>query len=144
MLLYIFHYENNGYYIKKKIVCYQRNINKPLFKTFQHRAKISLSMKGNIKSDLHKKKIIIAHANKGVMTLLTKKKISIANKGKKKSNDFKKKISLALTGRQLSSEHKSKLTYKLSGNKNPRFGKKHSKTWKRKISMSIINKNSKI
>ena len=41
------------------------------------------------------------------MTLLTKKKISIANKGKKKSNDFKKKISLALTGRQLSSEHKS-------------------------------------
>nr|UXY87681.1 CMESO_556 [Cryptomonas curvata] len=141
MLLYIFYYNlKNIYHTKKEIMSYQkRNINKLLSKTFQHRAKISLKMKGNKKNVSNKNKIM-AQVNKRVMTTFTKKKISIANKGKIKTDEFKKKISLALTGRELSFEHKSKLKDKLSGEKNPRFGKKHTKLSKRKISKTISNK----
>jgi hypothetical protein len=141
MFLYIFHYQLKNTYNNKKILFYQkRNINKPLFKSFQHRAKVSLKMKGKTKKDSHKNKIIASCSIKGLMPMVTKRKISLANKGKAKTSEFKKKISIALKGRKISPEHKLKLKHKLSGYRNPRFGKRHTKFSKRKISISMCNK----
>jgi hypothetical protein len=114
-----------------------------LFKTFQHRAKISISLRGFKMDDIHKYNIINTTFNRGSMSTLTKKKISIGNKGKKRSTEIKKKISLALTGRKLSFEHKLKLKNKLSGINNPRYNKTHSKNSKRKISMSMLKRKKK-
>mmetsp|Transcript_5076 Transcript_5076/g.11283 ORF Transcript_5076/g.11283 Transcript_5076/m.11283 type:complete len:96 (+) Transcript_5076:245-532(+) len=88
----------------------------------------------------HKYNIINAVSNRGSMTLLTRKKISIGNRGKKRSTEIKKKISRSLTGRKLTFEHKLKLKNKLSGINNPRSSKTHSKNSKRKISMSMLKK----
>jgi len=126
-------------YNKKKLKLYnKKRYIKPPFKTFQHRAKLSLSLKKFKISDVYKNKI--TNTTKKVMSLLIKKKISLANKGKKRTNDVKKKISLALSGRKISFEHKMKIKKKLSGKNNPRFGKKHSKISKRKISVSLSKK----
>ena len=129
------HRSNKFIFYEKK-----KNVYMSLFKTFQHRAKISISLKGFKMDGKHKYNIRNAVSNRGRMTLLTKKKISIGNRGKKRSTEIKKKISLALTGRKLSFEHKLKLKNKLSGINNPRSNKTHSKHSKRKISISMLKK----
>jgi hypothetical protein len=126
------------------LIFYERkNVYKSLFKTFQHRAKISISLTGFKMNGKHKYNIINAVSNRGSMTLLTRKKISIGNRGKKRSTEIRKKISQALTGRKLSFEHRLKLKNKLSGINNPRSNKTHSKNSKRKISMTMLKKKIK-
>lgn len=142
MFLYLFHnkLKQKNHRSNKLIFYEKKNIYTSLYKTFQHRAKISISMKGYKMNDKHRNNIINAASNRGNMTLLTRKKISIGNRGKKRSIEIKKKISRALTGRKLSLEHKLKLKKKLSGINNPRSNKTHSKNSKRKISMSMLKK----
>jgi hypothetical protein len=124
-------------YKVKIFSCFERKKkNYKSFKTFQHRAKISIIVKY---FETDQKQIygpVNIFSGRNIMTVYTRRKISIANKGKKRSVQTKKKISLSLTGRKLSNNHKINLKSKLTGENNPRFGKKHSKYSKRKISLS--------
>ena len=71
----------------------------------------------------------------------TKKKISIANSGKKSSwygkkhlEESKRKMSESHKGKKLSEKHKRKMSEALKGEKNHFYGKHHSEKMKRKMS----------
>lgn len=53
--------------------------------------------------------------------------------GKHRSEDIKKKLSIAQTGRKFSEEHKKKLSEAKKGENNPFFGKHHSKETLKKL-----------
>lgn len=57
----------------------------------------------------------------------TKRKISDANTGKKRSDDAKKKMALAKLNRPLSEEHKAKISNTLKGKPKPPFSDEHRK-----------------
>lgn len=74
------------------------------------------------------------------MTLLVRRKISISNKRKKKTEITKEKIKKSLTGRRFSQQHLIKLKKKSMGKNNPNFGRKRSTQTKRRISLTLIRK----
>lgn len=69
-----------------------------------------------------------------VMSEETKKKISLANKGKKHTNQTKNKISLSHMGKKLSQNTKDKLSKTNKGRLPPNTGKKHTNEAKEKMS----------
>lgn len=77
---------------------------------------------------------IVPKADSSAMSEETKRKISVAHTGKKLSEEVKKKMSESRKGRisnrkgcKLSKEHKLKISNALKGDKNPFWGKKHTK-----------------
>jgi hypothetical protein len=85
----------------------------------------------------------------------TKKKISKANSGKKRTEETKKKMSEAQSGKKLSEETKLKLSKaslgrkhtkeaiaKFSGKNHPMYGKKHTKESKEKMSKANSGENN--
>lgn len=68
-------------------------------------------------------------SNKRIVSEETRKKISIALKGIKRSDEFKKKVSNAVKGRKLSEEAKKRMSQRLKG-------RKLSEEVKQKISLS--------
>jgi len=109
--------------------------------TFQHRAKISIIVK---KIKLLNTTIKLTNHLKGSklpISQLTRKKIGLSKKGKKKGCNITFKISNSLRGRFFSEKHKNNLKKALSGVKNPMFGRFHSKHVKRRISKGLIKKN---
>jgi len=84
----------------------------------------------------------IENGGKGIgkMSDETKKKLSIANKGKTHSDETKKKISIAGTGRSHSEEAKKKISIANTGENHPMFGKQVSDETKKKLSIAHTGK----
>ncbi|ABW97866.1 hypothetical protein HAN_1g18 (nucleomorph) [Hemiselmis andersenii] len=114
------------------------------YRTFQHRAKLSFCLKNRKLDKKHKDSINFSMLKRGSVSVLTRQKISLANKGRKKTEKVCQKIKSSLKNRRLTKHHKKKIKEKLTGKNNPMFGKKHSKNTKRKISNKLIQKKDKI
>jgi uncharacterized protein YcfL len=78
----------------------------------------------------------------------SKRKMSLANKGKKVSDETRIKLSLALSGsknpqfgKKVSDETRMKLSLALSGKNHPQFGKKLSDETRMKLSLANKGKN---
>lgn len=114
----------------------------------EHRKKISESQMGENNSFYNK-----YHSKE------TKRKISAAGKGKRKSEEHKRKLSEALKGKTIPEEvrrkmsegskgrhHSEKAKRKMSevhkGEKNPMFGKHHSEEYRRKKSKTYKDENN--
>ena len=67
----------------------------------------------------------------------TKRKISIANKGKKRSNEVRLKMSLRFKGKKLSEEHKRKIGLSNKGKNIWSKGYKHTEKARKRISLSM-------
>ena len=80
----------------------------------------------------------------------TRKKMSVAHKGKKLSEDHKEKLSKSHKGKIFSEKHKEKISEVKKGKNNPMFGRKHSKKSNLKNAIShgaksfYVLKNDKI
>lgn len=72
----------------------------------------------------------------GPMSLDHKNKISIANKGKKRSEDQIARMRIISTGRKYSDESKRKRSERMSGVGHPMFGKKHAPESIKKMSLA--------
>ncbi len=98
---------------------------------------ISLTKKSmNLKLTDYQKKRIKESNKIRVYSKRTLKKISLINKGRRWSKAVRKRMSLGSIGKILSNETKKKISMKVKGKNNPMFGKTHSVTAKRKISLS--------
>ena len=64
----------------------------------------------------------------------SRKKVSLSKVGTTLSSEARKKISEARAGKPLSGEHKRNISKSLTGDKNPFFGKKHTKETRLKMS----------
>jgi len=71
----------------------------------------------------------------------SKQKISIKNRGRKRTKETREKMSKSKTGVPRSEETKQKLSVVTSGENNPFFGKHHTKEAKEKIGESQIGKS---
>ena len=98
--------------------------------------------KGKKLSKETKKKISIANTGKrrGPMSDETKKKISIANTGKKRTEETKSKLKKYRLGKKHSNKTKKKISIANSGENNSMFGKNHSE--ETKINIGNIHKNN--
>lgn len=133
----------NFYFIQNntKENSFPRNFNMLYGSTFQHRAKIS-SLKINIQPmNLKTSQLNILENFKSPMSQSTRRKISLSKKGRRLNNNIKFKIRASLKGRFLSDTHKQNIKHSLTGNKNPMFGRIHSKFVRRKISKSLVKPN---
>ena len=124
--------------IKKDYENSKTNDRDTKIRTFQHKAKISNALKNRFLEKKHRDSIDFSITKRDIITILTKQKISMANKGKKRNDTIRKKISMSLKYRSLSDAHRQNLKKKFSGMNNPMFGKRHSKKTKRRISQSLI------
>lgn len=113
------------------------NLKRKILPTFQHRAKISSSLKDRKISQFHRESIEYSATERKSTTISTRQKISLANKHKKLTGKTKEKISDSMKGKNLSEEHVEKLKKKTKGDGNPMYGKKHSSLTKRKISFQL-------
>ena len=133
----------NFYFIQNnsKENTFLKNFNMLYGSTFQHRAKIS-SLKINTQStNLKTSQVDILENFSSSMSQSTRRKISLSKKGRRIKNDIRFKISSSLKGRFLSDTHKQNIKHSLTGNKNPMFGRIHSKFVRRKISKSLVKSN---
>jgi hypothetical protein len=108
--------------------------------TFQHRARLSLLK--SFSCNFEKRFKIHDHqrnVDKSV-SQLTRKRISLSKKGKKKKKKVVLKIKNSLKGRKFSSIHKKNIRHSLMGIKNPMFGRIHSKITKRRIGKKLLKK----
>jgi|Transcript_40641 hypothetical protein len=141
----LFNYKKKPHFLKnqQRDHPYLKNFEMLYDHTFQHRAKISILVKKfkfltttlKLTSNVINSKLPISQ--------LTRKKISLSKKGKKRGGGIAFKISNSLRGRFFSDKHKNNLKRALSGFKNPMFGRFHSKYVKRRISKGLIKKNPK-
>ena len=76
-----------------------------------------------------------------VISKETKKKMSVAKKGKKLSIEHSRKIALGNTGKKRTEEVKKKASERMMGERNPWRGKHHSEETKKKL--SELNKGEK-
>ena len=106
---------------RKKMSIKRSGINHPLY--------------GIARSDETKKKLRVANLGKK-HTKETKLKMSIANKGKILTEETKIKISESHKNRIISSEDRMIKSMGMKGDKNPMYGKTHSKNTKNKMSKS--------
>jgi hypothetical protein len=102
---------------------------------------ISLTKKGMKlrMSDYNRKKLIKRNQTR-IISKATLKKLSLINKGRKWSKAVRKRMSLGSMGKILSNETKKKISIKVKGKNNPMFGKTHSATARRKMSLSRLGK----
>ena len=102
---------------------------------------ISLTKKGMKlrMSDYNRKKLIKRNQTR-IISKATLKKMSLINKGRNWSKAVKKRMSLGAIGKILSNETKKKISIKVKGKNNPMFGKTHSATARRKMSLSRLGK----
>jgi hypothetical protein len=63
----------------------------------------------------------------------TRRKLSLAHKGRKQTPEWVKAVSVALTGRNLSGDHCKNISEALKGSKNPAFGKERSADVRKRI-----------
>lgn len=104
--------------------------------------------RGTPEHDLWCKRISVANKGKS-RSEETKRRIGESKAGKRNpfygkhlSAEHRRKISITLTGRQFSDAHCRKLRETQAGERNPNYGKHHSAETKRKISMAMSGPKS--
>lgn len=129
------------FHFQKKAIKYNQMNFRMLFdQTFQHRAKLSLlkNFSSSLENNLHVSRF--QKKTDTTVSQLTRKRISLSKKGKKKKKSVICKISKALKGRIFSHNHKKNIGLSVLGIKNPMFGRLHSKISKRKIGKKLLKK----
>ncbi len=69
-----------------------------------------------------------------------KRKLALANKGKKHLGETKKKMSLAHKGKIFTKKHREEISKAKMGEKNPMFNKKKSEETRIKLSLSLMGR----
>ena len=107
--------------------------------TEESKRKISEKNKGRRLTSYQRKQIIKSNRTR-VYGAETLKKLSKINKGRKFPKEFGEKISKSRLGIKLSKKHKINIGQGVKGEKNGMFGKTHSLTARKKISLSRLGR----